>query len=129
MNTKNFILGGIAGGIVNFLGGYVFYVLLFASYFPEGDNVDLLFIFLGSLSVGFLVSYIFAKWAAITTAMAGLSAGAVLGLLIGLMSNFFIKGMESAAHDYAQMALDTGIQVILTALVGATIAFMAGKMK
>jgi hypothetical protein len=128
MKTKNFIIGGIAGGIINFLGGWVFYGMLFKNQFPEGENMNMLFIILGCMTFGFLLSYIFNKWANINTLNGGLMAGAILGLFLGLWSNFFQARML-AEPDYQLMLLDVGISIAMGALTGAGIGLVNSKMK
>ena len=128
MNTKNFIIGGIAGGIINFLGGWVFYGMLFSNQFPEGENMNMLFIFLGCMTFGFLLSYIFNKWAQIGTLNGGLMAGAILGLILGLWGNFFQLSM-AAEPEYQLRLLDVGITIALGALTGAGIGLVNNKMK
>jgi UDP-N-acetylmuramyl pentapeptide phosphotransferase/UDP-N-acetylglucosamine-1-phosphate transferase len=128
MNTKNFIVGGLVGGGVNFLAGWLFYGVLFTSQFPEGENMSMLFIFLGCMAFGFFMSYIFNKWAGISTAMTGLNAGAIIGLFAGLWSNFFMHS-QALEPDYTIMLLDVGIGVISAALMGACIGFVLSKMK
>jgi hypothetical protein len=128
MNTKNFIIGGIAGGIINFLGGWVFYGMLFKEQFPPGDNMNLLFVFLGCMTFGFLLSYIFNKWANISSLNGGLMAGAILGLFLGLWGNFFQYSML-AEPNYQLMLLDVGISIALGAITGAAIGLVNAKMK
>ena len=38
MKTKNFLGSGVAGGITNFLLGWVFYGTLFKDYFPAPEE-------------------------------------------------------------------------------------------
>jgi len=128
MNAKNFIIGGIAGGIVDYLLGWLFYGILFMDFFGGGQPENMLFIVLGCMSFGFFVSYIFTKWAHITTATTGLKAGAVLGLFEGLQSNFFNHSME-AAPNYQHIALDMAIMIVMGAFVGMVIAMVHGKLK
>ena len=45
MNTKNFIIGGIAGGIINFFLGWIFYGMLFKDLYPQTGNENLLLYF------------------------------------------------------------------------------------
>ncbi|MFD2727047.1 DUF1761 domain-containing protein [Hyunsoonleella rubra] len=122
MKTKNFLVSGIVGGIVNFLLGWLFYGLLFANVFPqpEESSSTMLYIFLGCITFGLFVAYVYTKWAQITTASTGATAGAVIGLFIGLFYNFFnlamVPGMELQLA-----ALDVGISVIMTAIMGAVI--------
>ncbi|MGC4041772.1 MAG: hypothetical protein QM710_13550 [Flavobacterium sp.] len=128
MNAKNFIVGGIVGGIVDYLLGWLFYGILFMDALGGKEPVNMLFIFLGCLSFGFLVSYIFTRWAHITTATTGLKAGAVLGLFSGLQSNFFGNSME-AVPNYQHIALDMAIMIVMGALVGVAVGLVNGKMK
>ncbi|MDI5888165.1 hypothetical protein [Flavobacterium yafengii] len=128
MNVKNFLVSGIVGGIVEFLLGWLFYGILFKNSFPTNGNENMLFIFLGCMTFGFFVSYIFTKWAGISNVATGLKAGAVIGLFVSLYSNFFMNSM-TAEINYQTMGLDVVITVIMAALVGAVIALVNGKLK
>jgi len=127
MNVKNFLAAGIAGGIVNFLLGWVFYGILFKDLYPENENFNLTFIFLGCMTFGLFVSYIFTKWAGITQMTTGLKAGALIGFFNSLGMNFFMySGMPLNLQN---MAIDVVISTIMGAVIGATIALVNGKMK
>jgi hypothetical protein len=128
MNVKNFLVSGIVGGIVEFLLGWLFYGILFKNSFPTNGNENMLFIFLGCMTFGFFVSYIFTKWAGISNIATGLKAGAVIGLFMSLYSNFFMNSM-TAEINYQTMGLDVVITVVMAALVGAVIALVNGKLK
>jgi hypothetical protein len=127
MNVKNFIVGGIVGGIVNFLLGWVFYGMLFKDIYPESPEMKLEFIALGCLTFGFLVSYIFNKWAGISNPMTGLSAGAVIGFINGLSMNFFMY--SDIPLNVQNMITDVAICTVTGAIIGAAVAFVHGKMK
>jgi hypothetical protein len=128
MNVKNFLVSGIVGGIVQFLLGWLFYAILFKNSFPTDGNENMVFIFLGCMTFGFFVSYIFTKWAGISNATTGFKAGAVIGLFMALYSNFFMNSMKSDI-DYQTMGLDIVITIVMAALVGAVIALVNGKLK
>lgn len=127
MNAKNFIVGGIVGGIVNFLLGWVFYGKLFPNIYPESPEMKLEFIALGCFTFGFFVSYIFNKWARISNPMSGLYAGAIIGLFNGLSTNFFFY--SSKALNVQNMITDVVICTVTGAIIGAAVAFVNGKMK
>ena len=127
MNTKNFLISGIVGGIVNFLLGWVFYGMLFKDLYPEGENMNLLFTFLGCLTSGLFIAYIFTKWAGITNPVTGIKAGAAIGFFTSLSMNFFMYSNRPA--NYQNMALDIIISMVISAFMGAVIAFVNGKMK
>jgi len=127
MNVKNFLISGIIGGIVDFLLGWVFYGMIFKDLYPQNENTNLVFIFLGCMTFGLFVAYIFTKWAGITSAITGLQAGAVIGLFTSLSMNFFMySGM---VLNLQNMITDIVITTILGAAVGAAVAFTNGKIK
>jgi hypothetical protein len=128
MNFKNLILGTLLGGVTNFLLGWIFYGMLLANVFPAGENMNLLLIFFGCLSFGLILTYIFIKWAGISTWGGGAAAGAILGTLLGLWSNFFMWSNE-AAVNYGLLALDLGLGAVMGAITGAVIGFVLSKMK
>tara|TARA_R110002049_G_scaffold71370_1_gene183863 strand:+ start:22507 stop:22899 length:393 start_codon:yes stop_codon:yes gene_type:complete len=129
MKTKKFIIAGIVGGIVNFLLGWLFYGILFLDTFPqpEENSQAMLFIFLGCLTFGLFIAYIYTYWAQISTAGAGAKAGAIIGLFVSLFYNFFNLSMLSDA-TIQLAALDVGISIVMSTIVGATIAMANGKL-
>ena len=120
MKTKNFLVSGIVGGIVDFLLGWLFYGIIFINTFPQPEESSnaMLFIFLGCLTFGLFVSYIFTKWAQITTAITGAKAGAIIGLFIGLFYNFFNLAMN-ATTSMKLATLDVAISVVMSCVIGA----------
>ncbi|MGH2665382.1 hypothetical protein [Flavobacterium sp.] len=127
MNLKNFFIAGIVGGIVDFLLGWVFYGMLFKDLYPQNENTNLLFIFLGCMTFGFFMSYIFTKWAGITNVVTGLSAGAVIGFFNSLSMNFFMY--SSRELNIQHMLTDIVVCILMGACIGAAVAFVNGKLK
>lgn len=130
MKTKNFLVSGVVAGIIYFLLGWLFYGILFVDYFPdqpEESTKTMVLIFLGCLTYGLFIAYIFTKWAQISTAGTGLKAGAVIGLFIALFYNFFNMAMMSET-TYEMFAMDTAITVISTAIIGVVAGAVNGKM-
>ncbi|MES2746779.1 MAG: hypothetical protein V4648_00280 [Bacteroidota bacterium] len=127
MNVKNFIVGGIVGGIVDFLLGWLFYGILFKDCFPESPDMKLEYIFLGCMTFGFFVSFIFTRWAGISDLMGGLKAGAIIGLFSSLYMNFFMY--SNMPINYQTFAIDVCISIVLSAGVGAAVGMINGKMK
>lgn len=129
MKTKNFLVAGIIGGIVDFLLGWLFYGIIFVNTFPQPEDSSgtMLYIFLGCITFGLFVSYIYTQWAQISTTATGAKAGAIIGLFIGLFFNFFNMAMGPEA-TLELAALDVGISVVMTAIIGAVIGLVNGKM-
>lgn len=83
MNTKAFLISGLIGGIVDWLLGWLIYGTILASMFPQPNDTmkTMVCIFAGCMAFGFFISYIYNKWANISTGSTGLQAGAVIGFL------------------------------------------------
>lgn len=130
MNVKNFIIGGIVGGIIDFLLGWLLWGILFADFFESKDEsqMNMAFIFMGCMTFGFSISYIFSKWANISTALSGLKAGAVISLFLTLFHNFFHYS-EVVTPNYKIITFDILLTVLCGAIVGAVIGIVNGKMK
>ena len=124
MNSKSFILAGLAGGVTDFLLGWLLYGIVFSQYFPE-QMTNMLFIALGCLTFGMLLSYIFVRWANITTLVGGLKAGTTIGFIVGLMNNFFMRA-NSEIVDYENFAIEMVISLIMGGIVGAVVGMVHG---
>ena len=127
MKTKNFLVSGVVAGIFNFLLGWLFYGILFKDIYPEGENMNLVFTFLGCLTYGLFIAYVFTKWAGITISLTGIKAGAIIGFFTSLSMNFFMYSNRTV--NYQSMALDVIITIVISAIMGAAIAVINGKMK
>ena len=124
MKISNFIAGSIAGAIVYFLLGWLFYGILFTDLYPPGGSM--LFIFLGCLSFAALLAYVFTKWANISTWMTGAKGGAAIGLFYALSMNFFMYASQEP--NYQNIAIDVVITIISGAITGAAIGIVLGMM-
>ncbi|MGL2964277.1 hypothetical protein ACSVH2_10705 [Flavobacterium sp. RSB2_4_14] len=129
MNVKNFLIGGIVGGITDFLLGWLFYGILLIDFFPPMKGTEnMLFIFLGCMSFGFLISFVFAQGESISKCVPGIKVAAGIGLFMSLCINFF-NNMMNETIDVKMMATDVIVSVVLASIVGATIAVTIGKLK
>ena len=129
MNTKNLLLAGIVGAIVNFFLGWLFYGIIFTDSFsqPDPGAQPMVMIFLGCLTGSLFIAYIFTKWAQISTAGTGFKAGAIIGLFMGLQFNFF--NLMDASNSIQTAALDVVITIVLVAIVGGVIGATLGKLE
>lgn len=130
MNAKNFIVGGIVGGIVDFLLGWIVYGMLLHDMMPhqEGSKENIVFIFLGCMSFGFLISWVFSQGEGISNVSAGIKMALGIAVFMGL-SFHFMSNMTSETIDYKYMAIDIIGSLILATGVGAAVATVNGKMK
>lgn len=128
MNVKNFFVGGIVGGIADFLLGWLFYGILLKDTFPTEGKENMLFIFLGCMSYGFLISYVFSHGQRVFKCVSGMKLAGGIGLFMSLSVNFF-QSMTKEIIDLRLMGIDVVTSIILSALVGAVVAVTIGKMK
>ncbi|HLA56551.1 MAG TPA: hypothetical protein VK623_10645 [Flavobacterium sp.] len=127
MKIKNFVIAGIAGGITDFLLGWVFYGMLFREYFG-GEEPNLTFIFLGCMAYGFFMSYLLVNWANAITLVSGLKAGATVGFFVGLTDNLFRLSMGTTVIDYQRILVDIIIYILMGAGLGAAVAATNGAL-
>ncbi|WP_323788000.1 hypothetical protein [Psychroserpens sp.] len=129
MNTKTFLVSGLIGGIVDWLLGWLFYGILLADYFPQPaeSTKTMVCILAGCLTFGFFVSYIFNRWAQISTAATGAKAGAIIGFFMGLNASLFNMALVKGV-TYQMFAIDLVVSIILAAIVGAVVGIVNGKL-
>lgn len=131
MNVKNFFIGGIVGGIADFLMGWLVWGILLKDTFPKPADAgadNMLFIFLGCMSFGFMLSYIFAQGDGVSQWMAGVKLAIGVALFMSLANNFF-SNMYDPTMDVKMVAIDVAAALVVAAVVGAVIATVNGKMK
>ena len=137
MNTKNFLIGGIVGGVLFFLLGWLFYGNLFAGYFKDhpgtATNVDRAMdqfqwwaLILGNLLFGFLLAYIFSK-SGVTSLASGLVTGLVVGFLFSCSMDLVMYGTSNIMSKHT-LAADIGITTVMWAVTGAVVGAILGAM-
>jgi hypothetical protein len=128
MNAKNLLISGIAGSVVYFLLGWLFYGVLFTDLFPStGGEENLVFIYVGCLAYTLLLAYIFLKWAAISVFKGGALAGITIGFFFSVSMNFFMYAMMPP--NWTAIIADVLITMVSTAITGGIIALVIGKLE
>jgi len=138
MNTNKFLLSGIAGGVVFFLLGWLFYGMLFSNFFMEhagpakgvaraADHMLLLYIALGNFLFGFLLAYIISK-AGITTVLSGAITSAIIGFLVSSSYDSVSYGTTWVSSRTSIVA-DIAIFTVTSAIAGAIVTWVAGMGK
>jgi hypothetical protein len=134
MNSKNYFLAGILGGIVYFLLGWLVYGMLLMNYMEENaglalgvNRVEMLLwsIGLGSLLYGFFLSYIFSCVGQVKTAAAGAKSGAWVGFLVAGAIDFTMYGTTNITTLNA-VAVDILAATVLASITGAVVAWVLG---
>jgi len=139
MNANKFIIGGIIGGIANFLLGWLIWGMLLMNFMNSHtseagksamrgeENMIWWAMIAGSLCFGLTMSYVLNKSGA-NTVGAGAATGAVLSLLISAAINFFNYGLMNMG-DTTAMAVDIAVNVIVGAIIGGIIGWYLGMGK
>ena len=95
MNAKKLLIGGIVGGTVYFLLGWLAYGKLLVGYFNDHPGLTagynrpepiFLYLGIGNLLWGFLLSYVFVK-GRISSFGDGMITGGIIGFLSGNINN------------------------------------------
>lgn len=128
INTKNLIIGGIVGGIVYaFLRWFIFGILMSTEYPAEGGP-GIWSILLGSLTIGFFITFLFQKYKQITIPLTAFRAGLKLGVFFGLM-NIFFQQSDLFSAEIPMMAWEMIITIIVTSVTAGAIGFVLNKLE
>ena len=131
MDTKKFLTGTLAGGVVYFFLGYLIYGVLLQEFYEvnSGSATGVMradeemvwwALILGNLAFAALITYIFLKWAHISTFKSGLRGGAAIGLLMVLSYNLTMYGVSNLSNLTATL-VDIVVVTAITAIIGGVI--------
>ncbi|MFM2229416.1 MAG: hypothetical protein RL607_674, partial [Bacteroidota bacterium] len=96
---------------------------------PQGAGPEnMLFIFLGCLCFGFLLSFIFAQGEGVSRCVPGIKVALGVALFMSLCNNFFYA-MYKDSMDVKMVAIDVLASLVIATVVGAVISVVNGKMK
>jgi hypothetical protein len=133
MQIKKLLIGGIAGGIVFFLLGWLIYGKLLMGFMNDHPGLagnisraepDFMYLIIGNLATGFLFAYIFVK-SGVTSPASGLVTGGIVGLLMGVSVDCMTYALTTITSKTA-MAADVAGLTVMSAIAGAVIAAVIG---
>jgi hypothetical protein len=136
MKSSKFFIGGIVGGVVHFLLGWVVWGVLLKNFMAENSNKEanvfrdekeMLWwgFIVSSLAYGFLLSYVIGK-SNTRSAGGGAGVGAVMGLLISVAINMMLYAQVDLWNMTA-MAVDIVAATVVSGIVGAVIGWVYGR--
>jgi len=134
MNLKKITLVGLLGGVFSFFFGWLLFGIIFKDSMPyqlegvmKGESEMVWWAMIASnLLWGLFFAYIFVQWANITTWLAGLKAGAILGFLIVAAFDVGLFSMTNLL-TLNSMVIDILLNTVYCAIMGAFIGWVAGK--
>lgn len=136
---KKQLLASLGGATVGFIYGWMVWGVLLMSYmqanmtqYPglmkEESPLMILGYFLGNFISAFLLTYIFRKWANISTAKSGFINGALIGFMVTLGIDLgFMMGMN--LYTTQSLIVDIIAGTIMYGAIGAVSAIILGKLK
>ena len=138
MNTNKFLIGGIIGGIANFLLGWLVWGMMLKNFMAENagsatgvmkadSEVVMWALIVGSLLGGFMISYVLSK-AGATSASSGAGVGAVIGLLVAASYDFTMYGVTNLMNVTGAL-VDICASTVVTAIIGAIVGWYLGMGK
>ena len=121
MDAKRFVTGTVVGGVTLCAVGFLVYGLALANAYPatviDREEPLLLWLFLAQFVWAALLTVILSKWPGGSTVTGGVTAAAVVGLLV---STAFGLGF------YAMTTLPTSVMSFVDPLLGAVVFGIAG---
>jgi hypothetical protein len=135
MNTRKVITGGIIGGIVYFLLGWLIYGIILSKYMAANGNPCIMrpmeqmiwwALIISTFCSGFLLAVIF-NWANVAGWMEGAKKAALFGLIFSLAIDLGQYSMSTMFLTTAVLLVDVIAGTVMTAVVGAVIAWVMGK--
>jgi len=136
MDTKKFLVGTLVGGVAFFFLGYLIYGLALAGFFSSHsaptagamksmESIVWWSLIVGNLSSGALLSYIFLKWARISSFSTGASAAATIGFFISLSMDL-IRFATQNLFDLTATLADVAVGTVMTAIAGGLVGAALG---
>jgi hypothetical protein len=126
MNSQKFAVGGIVGGIVNFLLGWVFFGMLLKNFMttnnvPMRPQSEMIWwaLIVGNLCIGFLLAYVIGRTGA--SVGKGAATGFVVGLLVCLGYDLIGYATSTAANSLTVIAADVAAVTVMSAITGAVV--------
>ncbi len=143
MINNKVLLGGIIGGIIFFVLGWLIYGMLLTNFMAAHSGINAAtaaivnkgmeqfgfgWIALGNLASGFLLAIIFSNYGNITTAMAGAKAAGIIGFLVSVGFDSIMYGTSNLMTKKGMLA-DVLAFTVMNMIVGAIIAAIIGMKK
>ncbi len=138
MSIKKISIAGIAGGVVAFFAGWLIYGILLMDFMAAHSNTSInrteeefvwWAMIISNLAWGFLLAYIFNRWANINTVWAGMVAGATICFFVGLSYSLSMYALTTLYNDMTGLLVDNVLGIVMGAIIGGVVGLVLGKIK
>ncbi len=138
MDIKKLFIGGITGGILYFLLGWLIYGMLLMDFMNNHQGaagnvqraeteMEYLYLAIGNLAMGFMLAYVFLK-GNVNSMGSGLITGGIIGALVSVGVDCTMYGTTHVISKTA-MAADVAAMTVMSAIVGAIVGMVMGMGK
>lgn len=136
MNTKQWIVGTVAGGVVVYGLGYLIFELLLGNFYAAnggsatGVNRDPEIIWagaVGALAYAALILYALRAHAASLNVVSAMKAGAIVGFLLWLCVDFTLYSVTNMSNLTATI-VDPLVEVVHGGITGAVLGVLLPKL-
>ena len=137
MNTSKFIVGGLIGGVLFFLLGWLIYGMLLMDFMTQHMSAAAASVMrpeaewpwwamiTGNFGLGFLLSFVINK-----SNVASVSNGAVTGAVVMFLMSFsinFIMYAQMNLSDLTSIVVDMIASAVIGAIVGSILGWWNGR--
>ena len=137
MTAKTRIMATLAGFVVIFLLGWLFYGIILMDFFASNsgsalnvmraeDDMVWWALILGNLLQSYFLVYVFGTWTNISSFGNGFKSGAILGLIIGFSFNLTMYGTTNNMNLTGTL-VDPFVAMIMMGVTGGVIGVILGK--
>jgi hypothetical protein len=136
MNTKQWVVGTVGGGVVLFVVGYIIFDMLLGDFYAanggsatgvEREPQILWAIAVGALAYAALVLYALKAQAATPTMASGMKVGATVGFLIWLCADFTLYGITNM-NNLTLTIVDPLAELVRGGITGAVLGALLPKL-
>jgi len=136
VNTKQWVVGTIVGGIVLYVLGYVFFDLLLGDFYAAngGSAAGLMreapifwALGIGAVAYTVLVLYALRSQGASVSMASAMKAGAIVGFLIWLCADFTLYGITNMGN-LTLTIVDPLVEIVRGGIMGAVLGMLLPKL-
>ena len=136
MNTKQWVIGTVVGGVVIFAVGYVIFEVLLGDYYAANsgaatgmmrDPPIVWALAVGALAYAALILYALRTQAASVNVVSGMKVGAVVGFLLWATADFTLYGITNMSN-LTLTIVDPIVELVHGGIAGAVLGALLPKV-